>query len=121
MSVSVCVSVCVRTRVCVCVCVCVYVCVCVCVCVCEQPLRRRRVRADRLEPWYRDVKDEFEAAEKHKRWAERLWVKTATTVNKRIINAARRLVAKIVHKATSLFFGNEISMSTSSRQCLMSA
>ena len=23
---------------------------------------RRRVRADRLEPWYRDVKDEFETA-----------------------------------------------------------
>ena len=29
------------------------------------PLRRRRVRADRLEPSYRDVKDELEAAKKH--------------------------------------------------------
>ena len=35
------------------------------------PLRRRRVRADRLEPWYRDVKDELEVAREHKRWAER--------------------------------------------------
>ena len=35
------------------------------------PLRRRRVRADRLEPWYRDVKDELEAAKKQERWAER--------------------------------------------------
>ena len=31
------------------------------------PLRRRRVRADRLEAWYRDVKDELEVAKKHKR------------------------------------------------------
>ena len=46
------------------------------------PLRRRRVRADRLEPLYRDVKDELETAKKHKRWAERQWVKTATAVNK---------------------------------------
>ena len=80
------------------------------------PLRRRRVRADRLEPWYRDVRDELEAAKKHKRWAERQWVKTATTVNKQIFIAAKRLVAKIVHKAKSLFFGNEIAMSTFSRQ-----
>ena len=80
------------------------------------PLRRRRVRADRLESWYRDVKEELEAAKKHKRLAERQWVKTATTVNKQIFNAAKRLVAKIVHKAKSLFFGNEIAMSTSSRQ-----
>ena len=80
------------------------------------PFRRCRVRADRLEPRYRDVKDELEAAKKHKRWAERQWVKTATTVNKQIFNAAKRLVAKIVHKAKSLFFGNEIAMSTSFRQ-----
>ena len=40
----------------------------------------------------------------------------ATTVNKQIFNAAKRLVAKIVHKAKSLFFGNEIRMATSSRQ-----
>ena len=46
------------------------------------PLRHRRVRADRLEPWYRDVKDELEAVKKRKRWAESQWVKTATTVNK---------------------------------------
>ena len=38
------------------------------------PLHCRRVRADRLEPWYRDVKDELEVAKKHKRWAERQWV-----------------------------------------------
>ena len=42
----------------------------------------------------------------------------AMTVNKQIFNAARRLVAKIVHKAKSLFFGNEIAMSASSRQLL---
>ena len=40
----------------------------------------------------------------------------ATTVSKQIFNAAKRLVAKIVHKAKSLFFGNEIAMSKSSRQ-----
>ena len=80
------------------------------------PLRHRRVHADRLEPWYRDVKDELEAAKKHKCWAERQWVKTATTVKKQIFNAANRLVAKIAHKAKSLFFGNEIAMSNSSRQ-----
>ena len=38
------------------------------------PLRRRRVRSERLEPWYRDVKTELEADKKHKRWAERQWV-----------------------------------------------
>ena len=80
------------------------------------PVFRRKVRADSLEPWYRDVKDELEAAKKHKRWAGRQWVKTARTVNKQIFNAAKRLVAKIVHKAKSLFFGNEIRMATSSRQ-----
>ena len=47
---------------------------------------------------------------KHKRWAERQWVKTATTVSKQIFKAAERLVAKIVHKAESLFFGIEIVM-----------
>ena len=52
----------------------------------------------------------------HKRWAERQWAKTATTVNKQIFNAAKRLVAKIVHEAKSLPFGSEIAMSTSSRQ-----
>ena len=80
------------------------------------PSRRRRVRAERLEPRYRDVKEELEAAKNHKRWAERQWVKTASTVSKQIFNAAKRLVAKKVHKAKSLFFGNEIAMSTSSRQ-----
>ena len=80
------------------------------------PVFRRKVRADSLEPWYRDVKDELEAAKKHKRWAGRQWVKTARTVNKQIFNAAKRLVVKIVHKAKSLFFGNEIRTATSSRQ-----
>ena len=80
------------------------------------PLHHRQICADRFEPWYRDVKDELEAAKNHKHWAERQWVKTATTVNKQIFNAVKRLVAKIVHKAKSLFFGNEIAMSTSSRQ-----
>ena len=37
-------------------------------------------------------------------------------MNKQIFNAAKRLVAKIVYKAKSLFFGNEIAMSTSSKQ-----
>ena len=40
----------------------------------------------------------------------------ATTVNRQIFNATKRLVAKIVHKAKSLLFGNEIAVSTSSRQ-----
>ena len=80
------------------------------------PLHHHQVRADSLEPRYQDVKDELEAAKKHKHWAERQWVKTATTVNKQIFNAVKRLVAKIVHKAKSLFFGNEIAMSTSSKQ-----
>ena len=66
------------------------------------PLRRRRVRADRLEPRYRDVKDELEAAKKHKRWAERQWVKTATTENKQIFNTAKRLVVKLVHEVPVL-------------------
>ena len=79
------------------------------------PLLRRRVRADRLQPRYRDVEDELEAAKKRKRWAEKQWVKTATTVNKQIFNAAKRLVAKIAHRAKFLFFGNEIAMSSSSR------
>ena len=48
--------------------------------------------------WYRNIKEEFEAAEKHQRWAEREWVKTAAAVNKQIFNAAKWLVAKIVHK-----------------------
>ena len=61
------------------------------------------MHADRLEPWYRDVKDELEAAKNHKSWAERLWVKTATTVNKQIFNAAKRLVAKTVHKVPVLW------------------
>ena len=65
------------------------------------PLRRRRVRADRLEPWDRDVKDELEAAKKHKHWAERRWVKTATTVNKQTFTAAKRLVAKIEYTKQS--------------------
>ena len=82
------------------------------------PLCRRRVRADRLEPRYRNVRNEPEAAKKHKRWAERQWVKTATTANEQILNAVNRLVAKIVHKAKSLFFGKEIAMSTSSRKLL---
>ena len=37
-------------------------------------------------------------------------------MNKQIFNAAKRLVAKIVRKAKSLFFGNEIAMSASSWQ-----
>ena len=67
------------------------------------PLRRRRVRADSLEPRYQDVKDELEAAKKHKRRAERQWVETATTVNKQIFNAAKRPVAKIAHKVPVLW------------------
>ena len=77
------------------------------------------MRADRLEPWYRDVKDELEAARKHRRWAERQWVRTSKTVNKQTFNAAKRLVAKIVHKAKYLFFGNEIALSTSSTSCVV--
>ena len=80
------------------------------------PLHHRQICADRFEPWYRDVKDELEAAKNHKHWAERQWVKTAMTVNKRIFNVANKLVAKTVHKAKSLFFDNEIAMSTSSWQ-----
>ena len=67
------------------------------------PFRRRRVRADSLEPRYRDVKEELEAAKKHKRWAERRWVKTTTTVNKQIFIAAKGLVAKLVHKVPVLW------------------
>ena len=66
------------------------------------PLHCRRVLADRLEPWYPDVKDELEAAKKHKRWAERQWVKTATTENKQIFNTAKRLVVKLVHEVPVL-------------------
>ena len=73
------------------------------------PLCRRKVRADKLKPWYRD---ELEAAKNHRHRAERQWVKAA----KQISNAAKRLVAKIVHKAKSLFLGNEIANATSSKQ-----
>ena len=79
------------------------------------PLCCHQVCADRLEPWYQDVKNELEAVQKHKRWAERQWVKMAMTVNKHIFIAAKRFVAKIVHKAKSLHFGNEMAMATSSR------
>ena len=42
--------------------------------------------------------------------------------NGKIFNAAKRLVAKIVHKAKSLFFGNEIALCLSRPgSCLMSA
>ena len=61
------------------------------------------MRADRLEPWYLEFKDEVEAAKKHKHWAERQWVKTATIVNKQIFIAAKRLVPKMVHKVSVLW------------------
>ena len=82
------------------------------------PLCRCKVGADRLEPWYRDVQDELEAAiyKNHRCRAERQWVKAANTINKHIFNAAKRLVAKMVHKAKSLFLGNEIANATSSKQ-----
>ena len=60
------------------------------------PVCRCKVHADRLEPWHRDVRDELEAAKKHKHWAERQWIKTAPTVNKQIFNAAKRLVAMVM-------------------------
>ena len=75
-----------------------------------------QVHADRLEPWYQGMKDELKAAKKQKRWAERERIKMATTVNKQIFDAARRLAAKTVHKTKSLFFCNEIAIATSSRQ-----
>ena len=56
------------------------------------------------------------AAKNHRRRAERQWVKAANTVSKQIFNAAKRLVAKMVHKAKSLFLGNEIANATSSKQ-----
>ena len=65
------------------------------------PLHCHQVRADSLEPRYRDVKEELEAAKKHKRWAERRWVKTTTTVNKQTFTAAKRLVAKIEYTKQS--------------------
>ena len=80
------------------------------------PLCRRKVRADRLEPWYRDVKDELEATKNHRRRAERRWVKVANTVHKQIFNPAKRLVAKIIDKAKSPFLGNEIANATSCQQ-----
>ena len=41
------------------------------------------------------------------------------TVNKQSFGAAKRLVANIMHKAKSLYFGNEITMSTSSRHLFL--
>ena len=72
------------------------------------PLRRRKVRADRLEPWYQDVSTELEAAKKEKRRAEKHWLRHPLAVNKQIFNAAKRLVASIVHKAKTAFYENKI-------------
>ena len=49
--------------------------------------------------------------------ADRQWVNSSKhSQYKQIYNAAKRLVAKIVHKAKSLFLGNEIANATSSKQ-----
>ena len=84
------------------------------------PLRRRKVRADRLEPWYHEVSAELEAAKKEKRRAEKHWLKHPLTVNKQIFNAAKRLVAKIVHKAKTAFYENKIIKAVRSPRQLFS-
>ena len=58
------------------------------------PLCCHQVCADRLEPWYQDVKNELEAVQKHKRWAERQWVKLQRRCMKRFSMLLRGLLQR---------------------------
>ena len=49
----------------------------------------------RSAPWYEFVKDEFYEAKKHRRRAEKRWLKSCLEVGKQIFTAAKKRVIKI--------------------------
>ena len=72
--------------------------------------------AGRSAPWYASVSEEQRSAQRQRRRAERWWLKTGLTVDKQIHSAAKRTVARIVHRAESDYFSSEIAQNTSCKQ-----
>ena len=80
------------------------------------PVARKKVKATRSAPWYKSVKDELSEAKKHRRKAEKKWLKSGLEVGRQIFAAAKKRVTKIVQTAKTRYFSDKISSSETSKQ-----
>ena len=75
------------------------------------PMTPRRVLAGRSAPWYASVSEDLRSAKRRR--SERRWLRQASL---QIHSAAKRTVARIVHRAKSDYFSSDIAQSTSCKQ-----
>ena len=69
----------------------------------HSPLHSCRVPINRDDPWYDAIKSYIFAANKHRHWAERQYLKYPTILNEQQSNKAKTRIVKIMHNNKILF------------------
>ena len=81
------------------------------------PRVEQRIRTQKNDPWFPDVKEELEEAKRKRRQAERKKAKNkGITIFQQIYSQAKNFVTSIVVKAKTSFYSSEISNCSNSKQ-----
>ena len=79
------------------------------------PLNSCRVPINQNDPWYNAMKSDIIAANKHRHWAERQYLKYPTILNKQQFNKAKNSMVKTIQKAKAKFYLSVIYSATSKK------
>ena len=80
------------------------------------PIIRKKVRANKNDPWFDDIKDQVAIAKRRRRNAEKKKNKTGLTVHKQIYTQAKKDVTKIISKARTEYYSSEVTKCSNGRQ-----
>ena len=80
------------------------------------PATKRKVVERKSSPWFSLVSEKLLDAKRKRRQAERKWLSTGLTVFKDMYKTAKHRVTKIVLKAKSVYYNQQISLASSSKQ-----
>ena len=84
------------------------------------PVVRRKVRPNKNDPWFDDIKDQVAEAKRTRRSAEKKKDKSGLTIHRQIYNEAKKNVSKIISKARTEFYSSEVKKCTNGRDnCLV--
>ena len=81
------------------------------------PITSRKLRPRNEDPWYPSIREELRAAKQDRRRAERAWLKfPKNNILHSIFTASKRIVTRLVERARSRYYCEQISECKSSRQ-----
>ena len=80
------------------------------------PIVRKKVRTNKNDPWFDDIKEQVREAKRIRRHAEKKKDKTGLTIDKQIYITAKKNVTRIISKARTDYYSSEVKKCSNGRQ-----